>query len=518
MAYEGCPFDVTPYDTSNLVKTPNLVSVNYTNQDFWSMKSRLIDYIQEQFEDSFNDFVESDLAIMLIENWAFIADTLSFKMDQIANEIFIDTVSETDNAFRLSQLVGFTPQPPIGATSMWSATINTALQTDLIIDVPQRVEITTDEGLRIIELYPADSNNQPVLDEDIIITAGQFVNANIVGVEGFTTTINNIGTGDVGQSVSLPTSPVIGGSIRVYVDGLEWTEVEYFTDSQPRKEFRVEYNSEYEATVIFGNNRAGMIPSNGSTIDISYRVGGGTAGNIVTGVVELQRNFLVPGFEFRIPVSFTNYTRGTGGYSGDDIDDIKNKIGPWIRTQSRVVAGSDYETYANQYATEYHGQIGKSKASLRNHGCSGNVIDLFVLALDEPDNLIEASNELKVSLQDDLETYKMITDIVCIKDGVVVEVDVAIDMTVDKFYRKFEEEMRERVQRRIFNFFALNNWDYGKTLKAVDLIKELADIKEIRSVEVDFQTTDADNSGEIVTTAYYEIIRPSTYELNFVYE
>lgn len=518
MAYEGCPFDVTPYDTSNLVKVPNLVSVNYTNQDFWSMKSRLIDYIKEQFAASFNDFVESDLAVMLIENWAFIADTLSFKMDQIANEIFIDTVTETDNAFRLAMLVGFKPQPPIGATAMWSATISNALETDLVIETPQRIDITTDQGLRTIELYPADSNKEPVFDESIIITAGQFINSNVVGVEGRTYSEVAVGTGEIGQFIRLPQGPVIGNSTRVTVDGVEWSQVDYFTDSQPRREFRVEYDPAYNAYVMFGNNRAGLIPSNGSSIEITYRVGGGTAGNIVTGVVEIQRNFLVPGFEYRVPVSFTNYTRGRNGYEGDDITDIKNKLGPWLRLQNRIVAGTDYEAFTNQYATQYHGQVGKAKASLRNHGCAGNVIDLFILALDYTDSLIEASNELKVALQEDLNQYKMLTDVVCIKDGVVVEVDITVDVTVDKFYRKFEEELTEKIDRRILNFFSLNNWDYGKTLKSVDLIKELADIKEIRSVDVDFQTSDEENSGEVVTTAYYEIIRPATYEINFVYE
>jgi hypothetical protein len=52
-----------------------------------------VDFIKEKFADEFTDFVESSLAIMLIENWAFLADTLSFKIDQVANEIFIDTVS-----------------------------------------------------------------------------------------------------------------------------------------------------------------------------------------------------------------------------------------------------------------------------------------------------------------------------------------------------------------------------------------------------------------------------------------
>ena len=121
MAINNCPFDITPYAISEITVKPVVFNLNYTNQDFWSMKNRLIDFIQQKFGDKFNDFVESDISIMLIENWAFIADTLSFKMDQIANEIFIDTVTEKENAFRLAKLVGFEPQPPISARSFPSS-------------------------------------------------------------------------------------------------------------------------------------------------------------------------------------------------------------------------------------------------------------------------------------------------------------------------------------------------------------------------------------------------------------
>mgnify|MGYP003336426565 CR=1 FL=1 len=95
------------------------------------MKSRLVAYIKEKFGNEFNDFVESSLGMMLIENWAFIADTLSFKTDQIANEIFIDTVTELENAIRLAQLVGYTPQAPIAGKSLWSARVQTTYTTDL---------------------------------------------------------------------------------------------------------------------------------------------------------------------------------------------------------------------------------------------------------------------------------------------------------------------------------------------------------------------------------------------------
>lgn len=518
MTFQNCPFDVTPYDTSSLVKTPNLVNMNYTNQDFWSMKSRLIDYIKEKFGDSFNDFVESDLAVMLIENWAFIADTLSFKIDQIANEVFIDTVSEVDNAFRLSLLIGFKPQPPIGSRSMWSATINNALTTDLVIDTPVPISISTESGTRTIELFAADSDNQPIFNEPIIISAGSFLNSSVIGLEGITYQQTAQGNGEINQILILSNGPVIWNSVNVAVDGVDWEAVDYFTDSQPRREFRVEYDALYNAYVIFGNNRSGLIPSVASTITITYRVGGGVVGNIVTGSVSLQRNFLVSGFDYRVPVTFRNYTKGEFGYSGDTIDEIKRKLPKWIRTQNRLVSPDDIESFTDQYVTEFNGQIGKSKAVLRNYGCAANIIDLYVLSKSGQDSLVESDNGLKVLLQDSISQIKMMSETFCIKDGVVVEVDVHIDVTLDKFYRKFEDEIRNKVESRISSFFSLNNWDYGQSLKAVDIIKSISDIHEINNIEITLQSEDENNSGQVVTTRFYEIIRQSTVVINFVYE
>lgn len=518
MAIENCPFDITPYDISGVVKTPDLVTLNYTNQDFWSMKSRLVDFIKERFENSFNDFVESDLAVMLIENWAFLADTLSFKMDQIANEIFIDTVSETDNAFRLSMLVGFKPQPPIGSRSFWSATINNLLETNVVINTPVEMPISTEEGERTIELYAADSMGQPIFDQDIYIQAGSFLTTSIVGIEGSTFLENVTGTGLANQTVQLPNGPVLFNSIRVSVDGTSWNQVDYFTDSQTRKEFRVEYDNNYNAFVIFGTNRAGLLPSEGSEIVISYRVGGGPVGNIVTGAVDMQQNYLVEGFDFRIPVNFRNYTKGEFGYSGDTIEDIKRKLPPYIRTQNRMVSGDDIETFASQFATEYNGQVGKAKAVLRNYGCAANVIDLYVLSRENANGLIVSDVGLKKELSDAIQNKKMLTDFICIKDGAIIEVDVELDLVLDKFYKKFEDEYEEKVLRRVNSFFSLNNWDYGKTLRSVDLIKYLGDIPELLNIEINFQTTNEDNSGHVVTTKYYEIIRPFSTLINFVYE
>ncbi len=111
----------------------------------------------------------------------------------------------------------------------------------------------------------------------------------------------------------------------------------------------------------------------------------------------------------------------------------------------------------------------------------------------------------------------MITDWVCIRDGVIISVEAAIDVSVDKFYRKFEDEIRTRVQKRVSQFFALPNWEYGKTLKDTDLIKALSDIKEATNFDITFTTDDPDNGGAIVTTRYNEIIRPDIVTVSFMY-
>ena len=518
MATNNCPFDITPYTQSQVITTPNIFNLNYTNQDFWSMKTRLLQFVQQKFSTDFSDFVESSLALMLIENWSFLADTLSFKMDQIANEIFIDTVTQLDNAFRLAKLVGFKPQPPIASSSLWTATLNNVLNTDVTIASPFVVNTNSGSKNITIELFPADANNNPIFNQDIVIPAGNVANTSIVGLEGKTRTTTISGTGQVNQTISLTQNPVIFNSIQVTVDGVMWQEVDYFTDSQPRREFIVEFDASWNAYVMFGNNQAGLIPSQGSLITVSYRQGGGADGNIISGSVLQQTVISVPGITYAVPVSIRNYTPGQFGYDGDTINDIRNNLPAWVRAQNRIVTGLDCKTLTDQFATAYQGQIGKSTAVLRNYGCAGNIIDLYVLALNAPNNLQQASNELKNELGTYIDSLKMLTDYICIRDGQVILVDVNLDVVLNRLYRKMEDELRIKIQRRLDVFFALNNWDYAQTLRDSDVVKSLSDLSEINSYEITFTTNDPDNSGQTVTTSYYEIIRPDTVDITFTYE
>jgi hypothetical protein len=513
-----CTFVLEPLAQSELTSLANLPNINYTNQDFHSMKTRLVGFIQEKFVEDFNDFVEGSLAVMLIENWAFIADTLSFKMDQIVNELFIDTVSELENAFRLCKIIGMSPTAPIASKAMMSATIQTPLETDLVIPGGLVLDIPTNGLTLSYELFPADSLDNPIFEQDIVIPNGQLTNTSIVALEGRTITDSFSGTGSPNQIYTLGTFPVLFDSIRVDVDGQRWDRVDFFTDNKGRNEYRVDFTSTWTGFVIFGNGMAGRSPSVGSQVSVTYRTGGGTRGNIVTGFITTQRGFQVPGFNFSVPVSFRNYTKGDFGYNGDTLDDIRRKLPRYAKAQDRAVTGEDYKTLSDQFVSAYNGQVGKSLSTLRNYGCAANIVDLYVLARDGTDGLVEASDNLKTELMEYMETKKMLTDFLCIRDGVVISVDVILGVTVDKFYKKFKEEIERKLTQKVISFFALPNWEYGKSLREIELLRYISDMKEVKFVDATFTTNDPENSGSTVTCRYYEIIRLDNLTINLVFE
>lgn len=507
---------VSPYDIGSTPKQTNIVSLNYTNQDFYSMKSRLVGFIKEKFGNDFNDFVESNLAIMLIENFSFLADTLSFKIDQIANELFIDTVTELDNAFRLAKLTGLRPQPPIGSKALFSVKTNSIQSFDIKINTPYEIDVVSNQTPLTFELYAADPLNRPIFDEPIIIRAGQLINSNIVGIAGKTKSFSYNSTGSINLTLIIPSFSIISDSIRVVINGQEWQQVDYFTSGLANKEYLVEYNPDYSANVIFGNGNGGLVPPVGSKIEVLYRVGGGPNGDVVTNFINGETLIPVEGQPTSISVFFTNYTKGEFGYSGDTVEDIREKVPLYLRTQNRTVSGEDYKNFANQFATSYNGIMGKATAALRSYGCAANIIDLFILIRSGENRLIKANSQFKEELTNSIDEIKMLTDVICIRDGEIVDANILVDVTMDKYYKKFEDDIRSNIEINIEVFFNLNNWDYGQSLQETDIIQAISNVKQVRNIDVTFNTVEVP-SGKIITVKYYEIIRPESITVNFLY-
>lgn len=521
---ENCPFEVTPLATSKVSRNSVIPNLQYTHQDYWSLLGRVMELIRQKYGKEFNEFQESSLAVMLIDMWAFMADQLSFKIDQIANELFIDTVTEPVNAMRLARLVGFRPTPPLPGRAMFSITLNHPLTFDLPLTTPILVGFFAAENTgsdKTMELFAADHNGNPMFGVPIMIPAGKMHTNAVVGIEGRTQTSSVNGTGAPYQKYGLGTRNVLYGSIRVSVDGTFWKEVEHFTDSQPRQEFRVEYDRDWRATIFFGNNESGLIPPKGSNINMTWRMGGGPSGNIISGAINKGISLQSPEMGRLMTCQVQNYTRGENGYAGDTIEDIRRKLPLYMKTQGRAVTGFDYKALTDGFATAYNGSVGKSTAVLRNHGCAGNIIDIFLLAREGISGLVKPSPNLKAELSEELVKRKMFTDMICLRDGEVVEVDINMTCVLDRVHRNQEANIRERVLRRLTAFFSLTNWEFAQSLRDSDVIKSLVDVKELSQVDVTFTTVASIEEGRGSVTSVYpkynQIVRPDNVQVEFSY-
>ena len=70
----------------------------------------MIAYLQENYPEDFNDFIESSEYIALIDLIAYLGQNLSFRIDLNARENFLETAQRRDSILRLAQLVSYNPK------------------------------------------------------------------------------------------------------------------------------------------------------------------------------------------------------------------------------------------------------------------------------------------------------------------------------------------------------------------------------------------------------------------------
>ena len=506
-----------PFDIGRIFETPDLQNISYTAFDFYSIKARTIEYVKKYFPDDYNDFVESDLGIMLIELWAYMADLISFKLDLYANEVYIDTVSQRKNIHRIAKLVGYPVRPPRAASARISGTLTDPYAFDVTIEKGHSMSVPSRDGNALtFELYSADEEWSPVFDEDIIIPAGATTNLSIVALQGTSSNTTSTSDGTKYQTVLTSENGILEGSIKVTVNNQIWSQVDFFNENDNGSYYRVEYNENYQALIIFADDVKGRIPPQGSNINISYRYGGGSRGNIPAGFINQIINVTSDDVPGPVPVVVTNYTAGEGGESAESIDEIKSKIPLWMKAQNRAVTGEDYSFLSESYSTLYHGRIGKAKAVLRNSGCSGNIIDIYVLQLDSEDSLKTANSTLKKELGSFMLGKKMLTDFICIKDASQVFQDMNINVEIDRFYLEFKKDIYDRVIDKINDFFSLEKWAIGDSMRKYDLVQYLNSIKNISSVNVElvYNSQNLVQGADAVVVDFWKIIRPGTLNIS----
>jgi hypothetical protein len=166
-----CPCDaIAPPAISNL---PGLQQISFRAGDFNSFRTALLTPLPSEASltawksgrgiDSDPSVI--DLAVMMVEWFAYLGDILTFYNERIANEDYLRTCILPPTPAALVNLLGYTPRPTIGATGYLAALLAPTVVGAQTITLPDGLEFQSKPGPgqtpQSFELHPATAVGLP---------------------------------------------------------------------------------------------------------------------------------------------------------------------------------------------------------------------------------------------------------------------------------------------------------------------------------------------------------------------
>jgi len=500
--------------------------IDYSVADFDEFKEALMDYVKAVYPDDYNNFVQSDLGVVFIELFAYLASVLSLKADFLANESYLSTVKTPENLRKVLELIGVKMKGPIAskATALLTpeSSVSFAGGDTLTIPSNQRTVTTTSQRDNTQLTYTLYKINKAtgLIDEATTAQTGDLLldynsygeGSNFTGLvllEGtYKTLQGTFSTAQSSKRIRVPDPSIIEGSIFVSSGDEVYSEIQSLSLASGSTDavFEKIYNDDYSCSLLFGDDIRGKSPQNGQDYTVVYRVGGGNRGDIVEGAIRTQVNGLKNGSS-PVECTITNTTVAAGGANAETVAHAKKYAPYFFRTQYRAVTGEDYTAIANSYAGTT-GQTGKALAVARQSGAGGNMIDIYVLAKATDTQLQRASLPFKSDLLNHLNSYKMLTDELTIVDGLVRTVDLVATVFVDRNKLALQENVKAGVSRSITEYLSYDSMDFGKPLRFPELANFVMNNPDVRFFKVT-------NYDEDIFVNFNEIIQLNNFELNF---
>ena len=497
--------------------------IDYSITDFDSYKAALLGYMKAVYPDQFTNFAESDMGVMFVELFAYLASVISLKADFLANESYLPTVRSESNLKKMLKLIGVTLKGPTSSKAEAVITLSPEFFHALS---DARYSLTVKKEDRIIRvngkdgksssftLYKANSDGSLTFDTSSVgdlqfdATLNNFVYSNFYLIEGelieedFT-----FSTSDEESKYALGQFPVVEGSVQVSsADGVVWRETaSLFLASSTETVFEKEYSDVYSTTISFGNGTKGKRPRPGLAAKVFYRVGGGERGNITRKVV--NNNVIVTKDKLgtHTSVNVFNNTTATGGTNSETAAHAKKYYPHVFKSQNRCVTGEDYTSQANSF-TSTIGVMGKAMAVLRDNGAGANNIDIYCLAKASALQLERCSLLFKDQLLNHLNGLKMMTDELTLVDGVIRTLDLNCTVLIDADDKNRENAIKQRAADALTTYFNVDRREFGEALTVSRLQNFMHEVPGVRYFTLD-------NFPGDIHVNFNEIIQLNNFEL-----
>lgn len=315
--------------------------VDYTDRDFDALRARLFSLIQSVFP-TWTDTAVANFGNVLVELFAYTGDVLSYYQDQQAREARIGTATLRKSMIALAKLIGYELANASPATADVTLTITN----------PGALTGTVAPAGGAPAVLSTNDYIDPVrgeLDAPVAFAAGEVTKA-FTWRHAVTQPLYQVASnGRADQGYLLAGTPFLWGAETVSTTGESgaWTRVDNFLASTASSQhYRVEVDQNDAATVTFGDNRNGKIPT--GLIRVTYRTGGGLGGNVAAGTLSRVLTSFVDSAGTAATITATNALPATGGTARETTNAARVNAPASLRVLTRSVSREDFEINARR--------------------------------------------------------------------------------------------------------------------------------------------------------------------------
>lgn len=453
-------------------------SIDYTNKDYDSLRRELLARVP-QLTDRWTDFNPSDLGVTLLELLCGIGDMLAYYLDAQAAETFLATARRRESIINLAKLIGYRLKGPVAATTTLRFSVNLPYDSTILIPVQTACRARIDNDVVDFETVEAAT-----------IWPGH-TQVDINARQGIRKSETFASDGKPSQKMTLSGNAIAEGTLALSVDGMDWTEVPHFQDSDADSQHYVAETDHLDTTSVqFGNGRNGAIPAAGQTIQVSWLETLGSAGNLGASLIT---QVITPVY-FRgaqVPLAVTNPVPATGGGERETIDHARAQAPAELTSLWKTVTRADFETLSTGFP-------GIAKARVIDPEDCPHVPYLQVLLAVAPNGGGIASDQLKSDLATFIEQRRVATVEVHLLDPVYRPID--IDAQVFALPGEELQIVETRIRAALADHLAFDRMSFSQDVFRSDLIALIDAVAGVSHLELIEPALDVSiRSGEIPT-------------------
>lgn len=390
------------------------------------------------------DVSEGNILVIILSMFAAIAEVLHYYIDNAARELFITTARRYSSVVSIGKLVDYLPGGASAAHTDLLVSSSTVNNSNRVITAGTQITDTAGNIWMVVKDTAWPSGTYSVMIP--LVQHERYDVDDLVG-----TAIPNISMITI-SSDAFTNGLYEKGTMEMAIEGVSWTLVDTFAHSKYNDtHFRVQVNPDKSINIIFGDGTHGKKPNINDVIgDLACYITKGSSGNIEAQAINYS-NFVFNGD------TAVNPEAAIGGNDYESIDDLRDNIPRYVRTNGVAITKEDFEDLALQVPG-----VGKAKLEY----ICGRKMNMYIFPAGST-TVTTASYSLCGVVYDKIKPYMPITTMLNVQPIGTSDIILDISVVGKKSYKA--EDIRTHVQRALMNTYNATASEIGGSVRISDL-------------------------------------------------